>query len=124
METPREEISFNFRVIHDIINLVYYSDKAMQGRDSKGRFSNKSDFKRKVRTFRATDEVWEKLGIMADDRGITRADFIEEFVITNRVIHGKPKEDGVEILREALRLRANAGGAIKKKIKEYLNLFI
>ena len=96
----------------------------MQGRDSKGRFSNKSDLKREVRSLRATDEVWEKLGIMADSLGITRADLIEEFVITNRVICGEVKEDGIEILREALRLRANAGGTIKKKIREYLNLFI
>ena len=111
-------------MIHGRINLVYYLDKAMQGRDSRGRFSNKSDLKRKVRSLRVTDEVWEKLGVMAESQGITRADLIEEFVITNCVIRGEVKEDGVQILREALNLRANAGGAIKKKIREYLQLYV
>ena len=45
-------------------------------------------------------------------------------MITNRVIHDEVKEDGIEILKEALKLRANAGGAIKRKIREYLNLFV
>ena len=45
-------------------------------------------------------------------------------MITNRVIHGEVREDGIEILRDALKLRANVGGAIKKKIEEYLNLFV
>ena len=48
MGTPGEKISFNFQVIHGEVDLVYYLDKAMQERDSEGRFSNKSDFKRKV----------------------------------------------------------------------------
>ena len=71
MGTSGEKISFNFRVTYGKINLLYYLDKCMYRRDSRGRFSNKSDVKRKVRTFRATDEVWEKLGIMVDSRGIT-----------------------------------------------------
>ena len=62
---------------------------------------------------------------MVESLGITRADLIEEFVITDGVIRGEvKKEDSVEILRDTLKLRANAGGAIKKKIREYLNLFI
>ncbi len=31
--------------------------------------------------------------------------------------------DGIKLLEEAVKLKANAGGAIKKKIREYLDLF-
>ena len=91
-----------------------------QGRDQRGRFESKSDSERKVRTFRATDEVWDKLGMIAETRGITRADLIEEFVYNDGVIHGKTKNEGIEILEDALKLKANSGGAIKKKIRKYL----
>ena len=67
---------------------------------------------------RVTDEIWEKFGEMALERSITRADLLEEIV----------KKDGlpinndrvINLLQEALELKANAGGAIKKKIKEVL----
>lgn len=94
-----------------------------QGRDGKGRFGNKSESGRKVRSLRASDEVWDKLGVMAETQGITRADLIEQFAINNGVIHGKNENRGIEILEEALKLKANAGGAIKKKIREYLEFY-
>ena len=87
-----------------------------QGRDKKGRFGRKSDSDRKVRSIRVTDDVWEKLGEMAHSQGITRADLVEEFTAKSGVIHGK-----IEILEEALKLKANAGGAIKRNIRKYLN---
>ena len=90
----------------------------MRDRDWHGRFICKSDDYRKVRAIRVTDQVWEKFGEMAAQRCITRADLLEEIV----------KEDYkmvdinyvVSILKEALILKANAGGAIKKQIRKAL----
>ncbi len=95
----------------------------MQGRNKKGQFGSKSDSTRKVRSLRITDDVWEKLGMMADKRGITRADLIEEFANGNLPSNTR-YNDGIKLLEEALLLKANAGGAIKKKIREYLSLII
>ena len=90
----------------------------MYSRNLKGQFTNKSDGDRRVRSIRVTDKIWEKFGYMSAQRGITRADLLEEIV----------KEDSsladisqvVLILKGALRLKANAGGAIKKQIREAL----
>ena len=92
----------------------------MQNRDNKGQFTNKSDTQRKVRSIRATDQTWEIFGDIAQQQGITRADLLEQMMISNRVIPGKDKV--VNILKDALKLKANAGGAIKNKIREVLDL--
>ena len=90
----------------------------MLERDWHGRFICKPDDYRKVKTMRITDGVWEEFGEMADQRGITRADLLEEIVrgdyelVSNR--------QAILILRKALKLKANAGGAIKKQIREVL----
>ena len=92
--------------------------KILQEKDWHGRFIFKSDDYRHVRSIRVTDEIWEKFGEMALEWGITRADLLEEIVKNedlpvdnNRVIN---------LLQEALELKANSGGAIKKKIREVL----
>lgn len=90
----------------------------MQGRDKKGRFGKKSDTGRDVKSIRVSKEDWEKFGDTASQRGITRADLLSEWINNNRVIRGN--NEGREILEEALKLKANTGGAIKKKIREYL----
>ena len=92
----------------------------MQGRDQKGRFDIKTKNGRKVRSMRVGDEAWENLGKMASEQGMTRADLIEKFAMSSGVIHGETAN--IEILQEALKLKANAGGAIKKKIREFLKL--
>lgn len=50
----------------------------MQGRGERGRFTAKADEHRQVRSLRLTNSTWEKLGEVADSRGITRADLIED----------------------------------------------
>lgn len=92
----------------------------MQSRDKKGRFGNKTKNGRKVRSIRVGDKAWEKLGEKASEQGITRADLVEKFAMDNGVIRGNNRD--IEILQEALKLKANSGGAIKKKIREYLSL--
>ena len=90
----------------------------MQNRDNRGQYINKSDINRQVRSIRVTDEIWEKFGKMAAQRSITRADLLEEIVKSDSVILDNSR--AITVLQEALKLKANAGGAIKKKIKEVL----
>jgi len=48
-----------------------------------GKFAPKSDEIRQVRSIRLTDTTWEKLGKLAEIRGITRADLIEDWMIND-----------------------------------------
>jgi len=93
-----------------------------QGRDKKGHFANKGQEKREVRSLRLTDSAWEKLDKMAGDRGITRADLIEEIMANEQLSQPVDTQEIIEILEAGLKLKANAGGAIKEKIKEALRL--
>lgn len=93
----------------------------MQGRNDKGQFGNKSDSTRKVRSLRVTDDAWEKLGQMAEERGITRADLVEKLA-DGSIPSNTRYNDGIKLLEEALKLKANAGGAIKKRIREYFEI--
>ncbi len=92
--------------------------KILQERDWHGRFINKSDDYRHVRGMRVTDEIWEKFGEMALERGITRADFLEEIVKSEDLLLNNDRV--INLLQEALKLKANAGGALKEKIREVL----
>ena len=86
----------------------------MQSRNDKGQFQSKSNGFRRVRSIRVTDEVWDKLGEMADQRCITRADLLEQLVDVDL-------SSAVEILESALKLKPNAGGAIKREIRKVLS---
>ena len=90
----------------------------MQSRNKKGQFDRKSTKNRKVHSIRVTDEIWEKFGQMASERSITRADLLEQIVNNNIFI----SDDRIILLKDALQMKANAGGAIKKKIREFLSL--
>ena len=92
--------------------------KILQEKDWHGRFIFKSDDYRHVRSIRVTDEIWEKFGEMALERSITRADLLEEIVKSEDLPTNSYRV--INLLQGALKLKANAGGAIKKKIKEVL----
>ena len=92
--------------------------EVMQNRNFRGQFVNKSDGNRQVRSIRVTDEIWEKFGNIASERSITRADLLEELVKSNSL--SSSTNQSIIILQEALKLKANAGGAIKEKIREAL----
>jgi hypothetical protein len=49
-------------------------------RSQGGKFVQKSDEMRKVRSVRLTDTAWNELGRIANERDITRADLIEELI--------------------------------------------
>ncbi len=53
---------------------------AEQGRTESGKFAQKSEEIRHVRSIRLTDSTWEALGAIAAQRGITRADLLEELI--------------------------------------------
>ena len=92
----------------------------MQDRNSRGQFANKSDRNRQVRSIRVTDEIWQEFGELAAQRSITRADLLEEMIKNS--LHLSSSDQAVALLQEALKLKANAGGAIKRKIREALLL--
>ena len=83
-------------------------------RNDRGQFERKSDGLRKVRSIRVTDDVWEKVGVIANERGITRADLLEIFVEVDLL-------STIAVLKGALKLKANAGGAIKREIESALS---
>jgi hypothetical protein len=47
-------------------------------RDGQGKFALIGEEPRSVRSLRLTDSTWEKLGIAAQAKGMTRADWLEE----------------------------------------------
>lgn len=92
-------------------------------RNDSGQFEAKSDEPRRVRSIRLTDSTWDNLGKLADERSITRADLVEGWMSQNYVLPGNQvNSEVIELLEEALTLKANAGGAIKQKIREVLEL--
>jgi hypothetical protein len=102
----------------------------MAGRNKKGKFVLKSETERHVRSIRTTDWVWDEFGFLADSRRITRADLLEEWVrgqppaaATSDDTHTELVDVviAVDILRDALHLKANAGGAIKEQIRAALD---
>ena len=59
--------------------------KLHRPRAADGRFTLKSHQKRKMRSLRLTDQTWEKIGEIAQSRGITRADLIEDLIETDMI---------------------------------------
>lgn len=105
-----------------------------QERSDGGKFAAKGDAIRSVRSIRLTDDTWRALGEKADDQDMTRADYLEG-LFSGEVEWESDRdqkdqdseldfdpEDVAELLKEALTLKANAGGKIKIRIKEALQL--
>jgi len=63
-----------------------------QGRTEGGKFAPKSDEPRHVRSIRLTDTTWEVLGAIAIQRGITRADLLEQLVEEGVISQSQPQE--------------------------------
>ena len=84
----------------------------MQAKDKRGRFTNKSNSDRKVRSIRATNQVWDKFGEQADKQRITRADLLEEIFSheakDNQVIHSKIA-DIIGILKHGITPKKQGG---------------
>ena len=101
-----------------------------QDRGDRGRFAAKGDAVRAVRSIRLTDDAWKSLGQKADDQDMTRADYLEALTSGEVDWESEAKDEELdfdpdevaEILREALTLKSNAGGKIKLRIKEALQL--
>jgi len=95
-----------------------------------GKFQPKSNRPRSVRSIRATDLTWVRLGDYADERDITRADLLEE--LANNLTfeeENKPKsiipielELIITTLKESLNLKGNATSKIKIEINKVLDM--
>lgn len=73
-------------------------------RGDNGKFVQKSNEPRPVRSIRATDSVWEILGSIANERCITRADLIEYFAL-NHVLHEDLEQENEKLKGEMAVLR-------------------
>jgi hypothetical protein len=101
----------------------------------KGKFQNKSDQPREVRSIRATDQTWIELGDYSESRGITRADLLEE--LTNelsikysnsrektKLLTSAELETMISTLEECLNLKGNATSKIKTKLNSLLDILL
>jgi hypothetical protein len=68
-------------------------------RGNKGKFIQRSDESRLVRSIRATDSVWDALGRIADGQCITRADLIE-YLALNHVLHEDVEKENQQLKKE------------------------
>jgi predicted transcriptional regulator len=104
-----------------------------QGRTEGGKFAPKSSEYRHVRSIRLTDKTWETLGAIAEQRGITRADLLEELVeegvITpvHSITTGKTKQE-IELLIEqvladpSVTRNGKDKGAVRRGLEALLKL--
>lgn len=72
-----------------------------QDRTEQGKFAPKSETLRHVRSIRLTDETWNNIGKVADQRRITRADLIEqmnEAGIFDDLLMSQAQEDSRQFL--------------------------
>lgn len=79
----------------------------MTTRNDKGRFLLKGDSNRLVRSIRATDSYWNRMGEIADENDITRADLLERMID--------------EIKSEQLPIIKEIDKGIEEKIKEIID---
>lgn len=106
--------------------------KAARDRNHNGQFTRKGEALREVRTIRATQETWDWLGDIAYGENCSRADALENLVenyfanLPEGEVEGEDTlgnlEQATALLEEALDLKANAGGAIKERIRKALAL--
>jgi hypothetical protein len=90
-------------------------------RGDKG-FIQIGDEPRQVRSLRATNHTWQLLSEEAQRQRQTIADLIENWANPQHVKNDVQRGKAIALLTEALALRPNAGGAIKAKIREALQI--
>lgn len=93
----------------------------------RGRFAAKGNSPRRIRSIRLTDECWEWLEDQTAkaESCHTKADYLEMLAASDDAISPagiSPIGDAMEVLANALNLRANAGGAIKTEIRRAMEI--
>ena len=73
-------------------------------RGDNGKFAQKSQEPRSVKSIRVTDSIWETLGKIANERCITRGDLIEYFAL-NHVLHEDLRKENDRLKGEMATLR-------------------
>jgi hypothetical protein len=102
-------------------------------RNDGGKFVTKGSEVRTVRSIRLTDSTWNALEDKASEHDMSKADYFEALVSGEVEWESEDVDkteteldfdidEVVEILTEALTLKSNAGGAIKKEIKRVLEI--
>jgi hypothetical protein len=101
-------------------------------RDDSGKFSKKGKEERILRAIRLTQNTWDTFQERAENEDMTRPDYLEALVNGDVEWESEEKEseteldfdidEVVEILTEALDLKANAGGKIKTEIRKALKI--
>jgi hypothetical protein len=102
-------------------------------RNDGGKFVTKGSEVRTVRSIRLTDSTWNVLEDKASEHDMSKADYFEALV--NGEVEWESEDvdkteteldfdidEVVEILTEAIDLKANAGGKIKREIERALKL--
>jgi hypothetical protein len=84
-------------------------------RFNNGTFAPKSSQVREVRSLRLTNRTWAALGSVAELKGITRADLIEELAANRTIEQSSSDRDEVEKLKEkVLELNAEKEDLLKQ----------
>lgn len=107
---------------------MYYMVTVMAARDDGGKFAIKGESERVVKSLRMTEDAWDSFGEMAEARGMTRADLLHEWIEAKdsnpdqieMFVDEGAVEEAIDLLQDALSLKANAGGAIKANIRAAL----
>jgi hypothetical protein len=102
-------------------------------RNNDGKFTTKGSEVRTVRSIRLTDSTWNALEDKASECDMSKADYFEALVSGEIEWESEDSDKAetelefdidevVEILIEAIDLKANAGGKIKREIERALKL--
>ena len=86
-------------IIHVLLGMTRIRGKA-------GKYIQKSDQPRLVRSLRLTDEVWSILGDLADEENITKADLIENIAFNIHVLHDNLVKENERLKKEITYLEA------------------
>jgi hypothetical protein len=95
-----------------------------------GKFQQKSEHPRRVRSIRVTDPIWEEFTQRAFNRGFTTGDFFELLTLdlikqndyTSKKISPVELELITSTLKESLNLKGNATSKIKAEVIKVLEM--
>jgi predicted DNA-binding ribbon-helix-helix protein len=102
-------------------------------RNGSGKFVQKSEEARKVRSIRLTDKAWDELGRIAGEQDITRADLIEQLIekglsryLDSGGRQNKIDRNDLELKRNSVLVSLNLGSQAPqyKGAKKVLDKFI
>ncbi len=96
-------------------------------RDIQGKFTLKNHDYRQVRSLRLTENTWQKLGMVSECQGITRADLLENLVQQNQEIFSdsetiEPLDPKKLVLKAKISLNKDELSSLADKVLNELRL--